>query len=79
MYVSQAVPGPGKYEIKSQFSAKPIAISQLDEPIVHPPFGTQSRVRHKCSWYPIILGFHSRDETAMLVYKTMAKCRSRFA
>lgn len=39
----KAVPGPGKYEIKSQFSAKPIAISQLDEPIVHPPFGTQSR------------------------------------
>ena len=51
VYVSQAVPGPGKYEIKSQFSAKPIAISQLDEPIVHPPFGTQSRVRHKHSQY----------------------------
>ena len=27
--------------------------------------------------YPI-LGFHSRDK-AMLVYKTMAKCRSSFA
>ena len=27
----------------------------------------------------IILGFHSRDETAMLVYKTMAKRRSGFA
>ena len=26
-----------------------------------------------------ILGFHSHDETAMLVYKTMAKCRPRFA
>ena len=26
-----------------------------------------------------ILGFHSRYETAMLVYKTMAKCRSSFA
>ena len=26
-----------------------------------------------------ILGFHSRHETAMLVYKTMAKCRSSFA
>ena len=26
-----------------------------------------------------ILGFHSRDETAMLVYKTMAKYRSSFA
>ena len=26
-----------------------------------------------------ILGFHSRDETAMLVYKTMAKCRSGLA
>ena len=26
-----------------------------------------------------ILGCHSRDETAMLVYKTMAKCRSSFA
>ena len=26
-----------------------------------------------------ILGFHSRDEPAMLVYKTMAKCRSSFA
>ena len=25
-----------------------------------------------------ILGFHARDETAMLVNKTMAKCRSRF-
>ena len=27
----------------------------------------------------LILGFHSRDETAMLVNKAMAKCRSRFA
>ena len=27
----------------------------------------------------IILGFHSRDETAMSVYKTMAKFRSSFA
>ena len=26
-----------------------------------------------------ILGFHSRDEMAMLVYKTKAKCRSSFA
>ena len=26
-----------------------------------------------------IFGFHSRDETAMSVYKTMAKCRSSFA
>ena len=26
-----------------------------------------------------ILGFHSPDETAMLVYKTMAQCRSSFA
>ena len=26
-----------------------------------------------------ILGFLSRDETAMLVYKTMAKCCSSFA
>ena len=26
-----------------------------------------------------ILRFHSRDETAMLVYKTMAKDRSSFA
>ena len=26
-----------------------------------------------------ILGFHSRDETAKLVYKTMAKDRSSFA
>ena len=26
-----------------------------------------------------ILGFQSRDETAMLVCKTMAKCRSSFA
>ena len=26
-----------------------------------------------------ILDFHSRDETAMLLYKTMAKCRSSFA
>ena len=26
-----------------------------------------------------ILGFHSRDETAMLVYKSMAKCRSSLA
>ena len=26
-----------------------------------------------------IVGFHSRDETAMLVYKTMAKCCSSFA
>ena len=25
-----------------------------------------------------ILGFHSRDETAMLVYKTIEKCRSSF-
>ena len=25
------------------------------------------------------LGFHSRDETAMSVYKTMAKCGLRFA
>lgn len=39
----KAVPGPGKYEIKSQFSAKPQPISQPDEPIIHPPFGTQSR------------------------------------
>ena len=32
------------------------------------------------SWFKgWILGFHSRDETAMLVYKTMAKCRSSFA
>ena len=33
------------------------------------------------SFFPsgFILGFHSRDETAMLVYKTMAKCRSSFA
>lgn len=38
----KAVPGPGKYEIKSQFSAIPPPINQ-DEPIVHPPFGTQSR------------------------------------
>ena len=44
---SQAVPGPGKYEIKSQFSAKPQPISQPDEPIIHPPFGTQSRVRNQ--------------------------------
>ena len=30
------------------------------------------------SFFPsgFILGFHSRDETAMLVYKIMAKCRS---
>ena len=28
--------------------------------------------------YPI-LGFHSRDKSAMLVCKTMAKCRSSFA
>jgi len=41
----QAVPGPGKYEIKSQFSAKPPPVNQ-EEPIIHPPFGTQSRVRH---------------------------------
>ena len=27
----------------------------------------------------IILGFQSRDETAMVVYKTMAKCHSSFA
>ena len=27
----------------------------------------------------LILGLHSRDEAAMLVHKTMAKCRSRFA
>ena len=26
-----------------------------------------------------ILGLHPRDETAMLVYKTKAKCRARFA
>ena len=26
-----------------------------------------------------ILGLHSRDKTAMLVYKTMTKCCSRFA
>ena len=26
-----------------------------------------------------ILGFHSRDKKAILVYKTMAKCRSSFA
>ena len=26
-----------------------------------------------------ILGFHTRDETAMLVCKIMAKCRSSFA
>ena len=26
-----------------------------------------------------ILGLHSRDEADMLVYKTMAKCRSSFA
>ena len=42
---SQAVPGPGKYEIKSQFSIKPPPVNQ-EEPIIHPPFGTQSRVRH---------------------------------
>ena len=29
--------------------------------------------------FTVILGFHSRDEAAMLVYKTMAKCRSSFA
>ena len=28
--------------------------------------------------YPI-LGFHTSDKTAMLVYKAMAKCRSSFA
>ncbi|XP_068711122.1 sperm-tail PG-rich repeat-containing protein 2-like [Montipora foliosa] len=40
----KAVPGPGRYEIKSQFSAQaPVPISQMDELIVHPPFGTQSR------------------------------------
>ena len=39
------MPGPGKYEIKSQFSAKPPPVNQ-EEPIIHPPFGTQSRVRH---------------------------------
>ena len=45
MFLSQAVPGPGRYEIKSQFSAQaPVPISQMDELIVHPPFGTQSRV-----------------------------------
>ena len=26
-----------------------------------------------------ILGFHTRGETAILVYKTMAKCRLSFA
>ena len=31
-----------------------------------------------CLW-ACILGFHPRDETAMLVYKIMAKCRSSFA
>lgn len=39
----KAVPGPGKYEIKSQFSAKPVPINQQDDPVIHPPFGTQSR------------------------------------
>lgn len=39
------MPGPGKYEIKSQFTIKPPPVNQ-DEPIIHPPFGTQSRVRH---------------------------------
>ena len=33
-----------------------------------------------CNWSDNhILGFHTRDETAMLVYKTMEKCRSSFA
>ena len=31
------------------------------------------------SMSPAILGFYSRDATAMLVYKTMAKCHSSFA
>ena len=29
--------------------------------------------------FMVILGLHSRDEADMLVYKTMAKCRSSFA
>ena len=40
-----------------------------------PPFATQALI----SLNGTILGLHSRDEADMLVYKTMAKCRSSFA
>ena len=36
-------------------------------------------LRWKCDPDKPILGFQLRDETAMFVYKTKAKCRSSFA
>ena len=48
--------------------------SPLIEGIPHIPRGVQCHFGRQT-----ILGFHSRGETAMLVYKTMAKRRSSFA
>ncbi|EDO38402.1 predicted protein [Nematostella vectensis] len=38
----KAVPGPGKYEIKSQFEVVPRPTLQ-DDPVINAPFGTQSK------------------------------------
>ena len=39
------MPGPGKYDIKSQFIPNmPPPIAE-DEPVVHAPFGSQAKVR----------------------------------
>ena len=41
----QAVPGPGKYEINSQFDKRPQAVNTEGMEVDHPPFMSQSKVR----------------------------------
>ena len=41
----QAVPGPGKYEIRGQFDPSPPKVNTEGIEVEHPPFGTQAKVR----------------------------------
>ena len=40
----QAVPGPGKYEIRGQFDPSPPKVNTEGIEVEHPPFGTQAKV-----------------------------------
>ena len=42
----QAIPGPGKYDIKGMFDPEPPKVNTEGVEVEHPPFMSQAKVRH---------------------------------
>lgn len=49
MFILQAIPGPGKYDVKGGFDPDPPKVNTEGIEVEHPPFMSQSKVRLKIS------------------------------